>query len=164
MFLKTPENGDTATREREPLESARPFCARLLPRFLKASMLKHGPPTIGLNAPAWCAGMRHAFHCWSVEDNALSAAHYAHVGTTVWYGVPASRADDVEACWRSVFPQLWARHPDLKALKASLFSPEVLRLHGIPCYTCVQRPRSWVVSLPSAYRCGWPSSRRSRGS
>lgn len=73
-----------------------------------------------------------------VEDNHLYATNYLQAGAPkVWFGVPKSHMEKMEEIWRSAFPHLFARHPDLHYWKTCIFSPMVLHAHGVPVYRVV---------------------------
>ena len=101
-------------------------------------------------------GGRNTFFCWHVEDNLLYATNYVVAGAPkVWYGVPLSHMEAMEAVWKSSFPSLFARNPDLQYWKTSIFSPAVLAAAGIPVFRAVAEPGTFIFTEPGAYHCGF---------
>ena len=123
--------------------------------LLRASLLRFSPPIPGVNYPMTYIGTRNTFFCWHVEDNMLYATNYVVAGAPkVWYGVPLHAMEAMEDAWRTVFPSLFTRHPDLRYWKTSIFSPAVLRATGVPVFRLVAEPGTFVFTEPGAYHCG----------
>jgi hypothetical protein len=66
---------------------------------------------------------------------------------------PSLSASRARATSRS--PLSRGRHPDLYYWKTTVFSPELLRLNGVPVFRVNQRAGSFVVTLPCAYHSGF---------
>lgn len=124
--------------------------------LLRTSLLRFSPPIPGVNYPMVYIGTRNTFFCWHVEDNLLYATNYVVAGAPkVWYGVPLHAMEAMEAAWRSAFPSLFARYPDLQYWKTSIFSPAVLHAAGVPVFRLVAEPGTFVFTEPGAYHCGF---------
>lgn len=124
--------------------------------LLRHSLLRFSPLIPGVNYPMVYIGTRNTFFCWHVEDNLLYATNYVVAGAPkVWYGVPLSHMEAMEAVWKSSFPSLFARNPDLQYWKTSIFSPAVLAAAGIPVFRAVAEPGTFIFTEPGAYHCGF---------
>ena len=124
--------------------------------LLRSSLLRFSPPIPGVNYPMIYIGSRNTFFCWHVEDNLLYATNYVQAGAPkCWYAVPPGAMEDMEAAWRSIFPSLFTRHPDMQYWKTCIFSPMALQASGIPVYRATAEAGSFIFTLPGAYHCGF---------
>ena len=72
-----------------------------------------------------------------------------------WYGVPESEADKLEACVKSIAPELFERNPDLFHHLVTQCSPMTLMNYGVPVVRTNQYAGEFVVTFPRAYHAGF---------
>jgi histone demethylase JARID1 len=81
---------------------------------------------------------------------------YVHAGAQkCWYGVPSAGAGLLDAIARAYFPALFRQQPDLLFSMVTMFSPSMLRAHGVPMYTTLQEPGQFVITFPQSYHAGF---------
>jgi hypothetical protein len=121
------------------------------------SMLRHFNEDIsGVKVPWVYAGMLFSSFCWHIEDHWTYSINYLHQGAPkLWYGVPRSSADSLEAAMRADAPELFDAQPDLLHQLVTLASPVALRLRGVPVYRQHQRAGEFIVTFPRAYHAGF---------
>ena len=72
-----------------------------------------------------------------------------------WYGVPESEAEKLEACVKSVAPELFEKNPDLFHHLVTTCSPMTLMNYGVPVVRTNQCAGEFVVTFPRAYHAGF---------
>lgn len=73
----------------------------------------------------------------------------------MWYAVPHEQMDMMERLWKTLFPHLFARHPDLCYWKTCLFSPAALHSFGIKVYRATHEAGTFIFTTPAAYHSGF---------
>ncbi|KAI9921147.1 hypothetical protein PsorP6_001848 [Peronosclerospora sorghi] len=121
------------------------------------SVLQHLDEDIqGVMVPWLYAGMCFSTFCWHVEDHNFYSTSYLHCGASkTWYGIPSASAAHFERTIQSLTPELFGTQPDLHMQLVTMFSPAVLRQHGVPVYRATHRPNEFIVTFPSAYHAGF---------
>lgn len=123
----------------------------------------------GVTVPMMYMGMLFSTFAWHVEDHNLYSVNYHHIGAPkVWYGVPASAADEFEHVVRTkVYTDLNRSRQDgclgemsgdeLNEIhgKTTMFSPRLLVEAGVPCYRAVQQPGEYMFTFPRGYHGGF---------
>lgn len=105
--------------------------------------------------PRLYVGMCFSSLCWKVEEHYLYSLSYMHLGAPkIWYGVPGSYLIKLEAVMKKYFPDLSKELPELRHRLVTQLSPSTLKSEGIPVSRCVQCPREFVLTFPSAYHSG----------
>jgi len=103
-------------------------------------------------------GMMFTNFCWHTEDNYLYSVNYVHTGKPkLWYGIPASAADDFERTMQAKLPELFQRQPNLLHLLITQLSPRALVEANVQVYTAIQSAGQFVVTCPRAYHAGFNS-------
>ncbi|CAK4176603.1 unnamed protein product, partial [Aphanomyces euteiches] len=110
----------------------------------------------GVMVPWMYVGMCFSTFCWHVEDHNFYSISYLHRGAPkTWYGVPGHAAAKMEEVMRKITPNLFGTQPDLHMQLVTMFSPTMLRKHGIPVYRATHEPNEFIVTFPSAYHSGY---------
>jgi len=120
------------------------------------SCLSHVEATTGITVPWLYFGMTLSAFCWHVEDHNFYSVNYHHFGAPkVWYSIPATHSKQFEEVMRKRLPHLFQSQPDLLHSLVTILSPTILREEGIPVYRVEQNPRSYIITFPYAYHCGF---------
>lgn len=110
----------------------------------------------GVMVPWLYVGSALSAFCWHLEDHGLCSVNYNHLGAPkVWYGVPANASDAVEDAVRDALPHLLEDCPDLMHQLVTMLSPNEMVKRGVPVVRAVQRAGEFIITLPSAYHCGF---------
>ncbi|KAF5944881.1 hypothetical protein HYC85_018958 [Camellia sinensis] len=110
----------------------------------------------GVLVPWLYVGMCFSSFCWHVEDHHLYSLNYLHWGDPkIWYGIPGSRASELETAMRKHLPDLFKEQPDLLHELVTQLSPSVLKSDGVPVYRTVQHSGEFVLTFPRAYHSGF---------
>ncbi|KAJ4975406.1 hypothetical protein NE237_000512 [Protea cynaroides] len=110
----------------------------------------------GVLVPWLYIGMCFSSFCWHVEDHHFYSLNYHHWGDPkLWYGVPGSRAVELENAMRKHLPDLFEEQPDLLHELVTQLSPSVLQSEGVPVYRAVQHSGEFVLTFPRAYHSGF---------
>ena len=110
----------------------------------------------GINVPWLYIGMLFASFCWHNEDNYLYSINYSHFGATKqWYGVPGAEAKNFEKTSKTFLAESFRESPDLLHHMTTQISPNVLYGRGIPVYSLRQEARTFVITFPKAFHCGF---------
>ncbi|XP_024398635.1 putative lysine-specific demethylase JMJ16 isoform X2 [Physcomitrium patens] len=110
----------------------------------------------GVLVPWLYIGMCFSSFCWHVEDHHFYSLNYMHWGAPkIWYGVPGSAADKLEAAMKKHLPDLFSEQPDLLHKLVTQLSPSFLKPEGVPVYRLVQQPGDFVITFPNAYHSGF---------
>lgn len=123
----------------------------------EATFLHHLDESVaGVTRPMIYVGMMFSSFCWHVEDNYLYSINYLHTGKPKrWYGVPSYGADALERTFRKLLPHLFEETPNLLHLLVTQLSPRILKEHGVPVYTALQKQGQFVITCPRAYHAGF---------
>lgn len=123
----------------------------------KDSVLQHLDENIkGVMVPWMYIGMCFSTFCWHVEDHNFYSISYLHCGAPkTWYGVPCDKAELFEQTMKKLTPELFTSQPDLHMQLVTMFSPVILRQHGVPVYRATQRAGEFMVTFPSGYHAGF---------
>ncbi|KAJ1694608.1 hypothetical protein LUZ63_011306 [Rhynchospora breviuscula] len=112
----------------------------------------------GVIVPWLYVGMLFSAFCWHVEDHCFYSINYLHWGEPkCWYGVPGSAADAFEQVMRNALPDLFDTQPDLLFQLVTMLNPSVLQQNGVPVYSVVQEPGSFVITFPRSFHGGFNS-------
>eukprot|EP01125_Pyxidicula_operculata_P008638 TRINITY_DN2880_c0_g1_i2.p1 TRINITY_DN2880_c0_g1~~TRINITY_DN2880_c0_g1_i2.p1 ORF type:complete len:839 (+),score=148.47 TRINITY_DN2880_c0_g1_i2:75-2591(+) len=110
----------------------------------------------GVTRPMLYVGMMFSSFCWHVEDNYLYSVNYLHTGKPkLWYGIPSDFAHQFEAAMKKELPELFEKNPNLLHLLVTQLSPQILKKHGVPVYTALQKEGQFVITFPKAYHAGF---------
>ena len=149
-----------------------PILLQTIPR-LPGSALRWSTAAIpGVDSPMLYIGMLYATFAWHVEDHFMYSVNYSHAGAPkIWYSVPASGADALEAAaaatvYAAPCTQMQqvqgvsseiclAAVADALARKTTVLCPKVLQQYNVPVYRAVQEVGSYVVTFPRAYHAGF---------
>ena len=128
-------------------------------------------PSPGVNTPMLYIGMLFATFSWHVEDHFMYSINYSHAGSSkVWYCVPASGADALEAAaTETIYRDPCATmaqegaSPEVQAAaaaealagKTTMINPKLLLQHGVPVFRAVQDPGSYIITFPRSYHGGF---------
>lgn len=123
----------------------------------KGSLLKHlQTPVNGVNIPWLYIGSLFSTFCWHNEDNYLYSINYSHVGEVKqWYGCPGSQARNFEKVAKESLLELFVESPDLLQHMTTQISPSLLYGNGIPVYQTRQEAKSFIITFPKAFHCGF---------
>lgn len=110
----------------------------------------------GVTSPMMYVGMLFSSFCWHTEDNYMPSINYLHFGDPkIWYGIPASAADQFEQVMREAIPDLFEKSPDLFHRLVTMVPPALLLQRGVPVYHTVHEQGQFVVTFPRAYHAGF---------
>jgi len=123
----------------------------------EGSVLSHLHTAInGVNVPWLYIGMLFASFCWHNEDNYLYSINYSHFGATKqWYGVPGGEAKNFEKITKTFLAEAYKEAPDLLHHMTTQISPNVLIGRGLPVCKLSQEARTFVITFPKAFHCGF---------
>lgn len=123
----------------------------------EASLLKYiKSPIVGVTVPWLYIGMLFSSFCWHNEDNYMYSVNYSHLGSTKqWYGVPAGAAKKFERVSKESFLESFEDSPDLLHHMTTQISPSLLMTKDVPVYRAQQTARSFIITFPQAYHCGF---------
>ncbi|KAL5098856.1 hypothetical protein RYX36_003183 [Vicia faba] len=136
--------------------STNPWNLNNLPK-LKGSMLRAVHHNItGVMVPWLYIGMLFSSFCWHFEDHCFYSMNYLHWGEPkCWYSVPGSQARAFEKVMRRSLPDLFDAQPDLLFQLVTMLNPSVLQENGVPVYSVLQEPGSFVITFPRSYHGGF---------
>lgn len=118
----------------------------------------HGKNSLisGVMVPWMYIGSCFSAFNWHVEDHALYSVNYIHFGSPkVWYSVPGDCSEQLEKAMRDALPHLFEASPSLLYELVTQLSPQELIRRGVPVYRVVHDPRTFIVTMPSAYHDGF---------
>lgn len=106
----------------------------------------------GLTAPQLGFGMVFSSTCWRLEQHMMYSATYHHHGEAkTWYAVPASGRAAFEATAKKELAEAMSAQPDLLLQGVAMVLPSALQAAGVPVFSVVQEPGTFIVTLPGAY-------------
>ncbi|XP_047123479.1 lysine-specific demethylase 5A isoform X1 [Hydra vulgaris] len=110
----------------------------------------------GMKVPWLYIGMCFSSFCWHTEDHWSYSINYCHWGEPkTWYGVPASEAEKLENCVKSIAPELFEKNPDLLHHLVTTCSPMTLMNYGVPVFRTDQHAGEFIITFPRAYHAGF---------
>ncbi|XP_052209867.1 lysine-specific demethylase JMJ17 isoform X2 [Diospyros lotus] len=133
-----------------------PWNLNNLPK-LRGSMLQAVHHNIaGVMVPWLYIGMLFSSFCWHFEDHCFYSMNYLHWGEPkCWYSVPGNEASAFETVMRNSLPDLFDAQPDLLFQLVTMLNPSVLVENGVPVYSVLQEPGSFVITFPRSYHGGF---------
>ena len=100
--------------------------------------------------------MQFTSFCWHNEDNYLYSINYNHMGAVKqWYGVPGEQANHFDKVAKDFLWESFQESPDLLHHMTTQISPSLLVSHNIPVCQAHHEPRTFLVTFPKAYHCGF---------
>ncbi|KAM3143638.1 hypothetical protein pb186bvf_004400 [Paramecium bursaria] len=105
----------------------------------------------GVTVPWVYLGMLFSTFCWHTENMYFSSLNYHHQGENkIWYVIPPSQKEKFEQI-------IIGKGLDLNILKkvSLMIDPLELMEKGMTVYKCIQKPKTFVLTFPKAYHCGF---------
>lgn len=113
-------------------------------------------PINGINVPWLYLGMLFSTFCWHVEDNYLYSINYHHMGEVKqWYGVPAESHSTFEKISRDFYRETVLESPDMLHHMTTQIAVSRLVTNRVPVYQAKQQARSFIITFPKAFHCGF---------
>lgn len=72
-----------------------------------------------------------------------------------WYGVPGEHAKSFEKVSKNFLLESFRESPDLLHHMTTQISPSLLISNGIPVYKISHSPKTFIVTFPKAFHCGF---------
>jgi jumonji domain-containing protein 2 len=121
---------------------------------LDCMLKKCGVDLPGVTQPMIYVGMFRSFFSFHTEDLNMFSINFLHRGSAkMWYAIPASAANRVEALAKSCWPDETC--PEMLRHKTKLFSPSQLQQAGIPFARGVQHEGEIMVTWPQSFHGGF---------
>ncbi len=123
---------------------------------LDTPLRRHSLPIQGVTSSMLYVGQWAAMFAWHVEDMNLYSINYIHTGAPKsWYSVKPQHAQRFENMAQALQPEDAGFCPEFLRHKRFLFSPAVLKEHGIGYDTVLHHAGEFVLTFPLSYHAGF---------
>ena len=123
---------------------------------LDTPLKRHSLPIQGVTSSMLYVGQWAAMFAWHVEDMNLYSINYIHTGAPKsWYSIWPQYAQRFENMAEAMQPEDARFCSEFLRHKRFLFSPAVLKEHGIDYDTVIHHAGEFVITFPLSYHAGF---------